>query len=150
MPLLGFESRFAAAVENGVAAAHRRDALHPEVRPKRQTIRARRADGRDPKPGDTLYLYVGLRTKRVRKLGEVRCRRVERLRIAACRARVGRSGASGSFTCSVAQPGCRATRLDDAQLRRLARADGFENVEEFVAFFERRHGLPFDGYLIRW
>jgi len=134
MPLLGFERQFAEAVENGVAAAHRERAPHAKTHPKRQTIRARRADGRDPQPGETLHLYTGLRTKDVRKLGEVRCRRVERLRIAAGGARVERGG----------------ERLDRAQLRRLARADGFDSPEELVAFFERRHGLPFDGYLIRW
>jgi hypothetical protein len=150
MPLLGFELRFADAIENGVAAAGRRAGPHPEVRPKRQTIRAHRADGRDPKPGDTLYLYTGLRTKAVRKLGEVRCRRVERLRIAPGRTRDKRASSDRGFTCSVAQPGTRAVPLDPAQLRRLARADGFDSVDEFVAFFESRHGLPFEGYLIRW
>ena len=134
MPLLGFDSRFSEAIENGSAATLKRPQPHPEVRPKRQTIRARRADGHDPKPGDTLYLYTGLRTKSVRKLGEVRCRTVERLRI-------GRDGRR------VDRAGC---RLDRAKLSRLARADGFEDADEFIAFFESRHGLPFDGYLIRW
>ena len=134
MPLLGFERRFMEAIENGVAAAHRRRAPHPKHTAKRQTIRAQRADGRDPRPGDTLYLYVGLRTQQVRKLGEVECRSVERLRIAVGGLRV-HSGTE---------------RLDRARLRRLARANGFDSTGDFVAFFERRHGLPFDGYLLRW
>ena len=35
---------------------------------KRQTIRAYRKDGRDPKPGDPLYLFTGMRTTACRRL----------------------------------------------------------------------------------
>ena len=58
MAALNFQKRFAEAVETGE---------------KRQTIRRRRADGHDPKAGDPLYLYTGMRTKACRKLATVRC-----------------------------------------------------------------------------
>ena len=134
MPLIGFKSRFARGVENGVAAARSRPLPHRDVAPKRQTIRARRRDGRDPKVGDTLYLYTGLRTKAVRNLGEVQCRRVERLRIDRRGARVQVDGRA----------------LERRGLLRLARADGFTDVDEMIAFLEDLHGLPFRGFLIRW
>ena len=40
---------------------------------KRQTIRRKRKDGRDPKPGQILYHYTGMRTKSCRKLREDVC-----------------------------------------------------------------------------
>lgn len=133
MPLLGFKSHFADAVENGVAALERRTLPHSGIPPKRQTIRARRRDGRDPRVGDVLHLYTGLRTRGARKLGVVACRRVERVRIdPGARVRLG------------------STPLDPAAVRRLARADGFPSTETFLHFFESVHGLPFDGWLIQW
>ena len=54
MPALNFKNQFATYVELGF-----RDPDHP--RAKRQTIRAKRKDGRDPRQGETLYLYTGKR-----------------------------------------------------------------------------------------
>ena len=48
MPALNFQKRFADLVESGE---------------KCQTIRKCSKDGRDPKVGDTLYLYTGQRPK---------------------------------------------------------------------------------------
>ena len=53
MPALNFRAEFADAVERGE---------------KCQTIRAYRKDGRNPKPGDTLHLYTGMRTRACRRL----------------------------------------------------------------------------------
>ena len=61
MPLLGFKKQFAPLVEEGQ---------------KRQTIRAKRRDGRNPHAGETLFLYTGLRTKSCRKLGISGCKSV--------------------------------------------------------------------------
>lgn len=66
MPALNFKKQFAPLVESGG---------------KRQTIRARRKDGRDPRPGQTLYLYTGMRTQVCRKLGEVECKKTEAIAI---------------------------------------------------------------------
>jgi hypothetical protein len=57
MGLYNFQARFAPAILSGS---------------KRQTIRARRV--REDKPGDTLYLYTGLRQPGAKKLGELRIR----------------------------------------------------------------------------
>jgi hypothetical protein len=133
VPLLGFKARFADAVENGVAAATRRPLPHPGTRPKRQTIRACRSDGRDPRAGDMLHLYTGLRTRHVRKLGTVPCRRAVRIRI----------GVRAGITVD-------GVRLAPAAIRRLAQADGFRDAQSFHAVFESLHGLPFDGWLIGW
>ena len=32
----------------------------------------------------------------------------------------------------------------------IARADGFGNFFEMLEWFEREHGLPFEGIMIRW
>lgn len=113
MPALNFQKQFAGAVERGE---------------KRQTIRAPRKDGRDPKPGDTLYLYTGMRTKACRKLGEVVCSGVLRVRI-------GLGGPEGSS-------------MDEAIT--FAQADGFRDWLAMRQWFERTHGLPFEGFLIQW
>ncbi len=97
---------------------------------KCQTIRAERVDGRLPtKPGDIIALYTGMRTKACRKLGEGECVAVETIRIT-------RRGVS--VDC----------RRQDAE--RMAHADGFEDAAAMRAWFEKIHGLPFMGHLIRW
>lgn len=126
MPLLNFKKQFANAVELG---------LNEPDNPagKRQTIRARRKDGRNPKPGQTLYLYTGLRTKATRKLGEA--------------------------ICVSSEPICITEKKDIVigvreltwnQCFNLAWADGFKDVHSFMEFFETVHGLPFYGFLIKW
>jgi hypothetical protein len=32
----------------------------------------------------------------------------------------------------------------------IAKQDGFASFPDMVDWFEKNHGLPFDGYLIRW
>ena len=155
MPAMSFQKRFVPAVELGGLVRElqnadgltERDALrelrsefpeYDDVRPKYQTIRARRKDGHDPKPGDTLYLYTGMRTKACRKLGEVRCRSVHRVAITS----------AGDLKIGGTSAGPRYRQM-------IAKADGFEPVHqtafgEMLAWFERVHGLPFRGVLIRW
>lgn len=118
MPALNFKKRFADMVENG----------H-----KRQTIRAKRKDGKDPKPGDTLYLYTGMRTKACRRLKQVECEFINTIRIENDNRATLDGSRIGMGTCLI-----------------LARQDGFDSLEEFFTFFETEHGLPFEGLLIRW
>lgn len=99
---------------------------------KRQTVRrAARC-----KPGDRLQLYTGMRTKGCRKLGEAVCTRVERVIIPA--------------------PPLRHLMLGEGRVLRgkaavaFARADGFESLEAFFAFFAMHYSLPFDGVVISW
>ena len=127
MPLLGFRQCYAADVESGR---------------KPHTIRAYRKDGRDPKPGDTLYLYTGLRTKQCRKLGEATCTKVARIFIF-----------SRDNTWSL-YGDCIWTSsrgwLNEKQASRLARRDANCTLDEFLALFNKMHGLPFEGLLIHW
>lgn len=118
MPALNFKKQFAQLVESSE---------------KRQTIRALRKDGKNPKPGQTLYFYTGQRTKACRKLGEAICKSVEQICI------------NGSRDISVA-----STDLSTKEELALIKADGFENINQFYEFFENTHGLPFFGLLIKW
>ncbi len=126
MPLLNFKKQFAPLVELGLI-----DPEHPCG--KRQTIRARRKDGKDPAPGQTLYLYTGLRTKAARRLGTAPCARVTPIEIL-----------QHTFI------------LDDTwwlsprEAGSIAHDDGFKCLEDFFNFFKKNHGLPFSGLLIEW
>lgn len=117
MPALNFQKQFAPKVESGE---------------KKQTIRANRKDGRDLKPGDTLYLYTGMRTKTCRKLGEAEAKSVHDVKI----------DERGTMVDGI--------RLDPLTLKHFAQADGFSCVKDYLNFFTRTHGLPFRGKLIRW
>lgn len=119
MPLLNFQSRFAPHVESGE---------------KRQTIRAYRKDGRDPKVGDRLYLYTGARTKACRKLGEATVRRVTTFEIEA----------------PVLAVGGKIYGIRDRRIRAIALRDGFSSADAMVHWFRKVHGFPFRGLLIEW
>ena len=120
MPLLNYRPQFAPLVESG---------------DKRQTIRAFRK--RLIKPGDRLYHYTGLRTKQCRKLLESDCATTDRIKIYK----------NGNVHIN-------ATLLYESVKECLAFDDGFRREghewEDMLAFFERTHGLPFTGQLIRW
>lgn len=118
MPALNFKKQFADAVESGT---------------KRQTIRALRADGRDPERGSMLHLYTGMRTKGCRKIGQVPCTGVKRI------------GISQNYIVRID-----GEIVGDGAALLLARRDGFDTLPEFFNFFETTHGLPFFGLLIEW
>lgn len=117
MPALNFLKRFAPLIESET---------------KRQTIRPRRKDCRNPQPGQTLYLYTGMRTKYCRKLKEAKC--TESVPIAF----EGRNVTIGFYSLNAAQKGV------------LALADGFTCFDELLEFIEKLHKLPFYGFLIKW
>ncbi len=126
-PGLNFQARFA----NDVAAGR-----------KRMTIRASRRDGLDPKAGDVLKLWTGLRTPHTRKLGEETCATSVKIQMDEQGLVWIDKGPDGDhhglYLLSMGE-------MDD-----LARADGFHDSDEMLAWFKRRHGLPFLGFLIRW
>jgi hypothetical protein len=140
MPLLGFQARFAEAVTAGVTSAHAhvRPGDWDATKVKRQTIRAFRKDHRDPKPGDTLHLWTGLRQKGARKLGEVTCLSAGGVTI----------DTLGTIETEVEAGEFYALGPDEEQA--FAQADGFAHHPALVAWFEKAHGLPFSGLLIRW
>lgn len=97
---------------------------------KRQTIRAQR---KHPLYiGDALYLFTGMRTKGCRRLGDHTCTMVQEIRIKP----------NGTVRLD-GQAICRTSA------ERIAKADGFESLKQFVEFFcadERE----FNGQLIQW
>ena len=133
MPSLNF-TMFIPAVENGLAELEGRPLPHPGVRPKRQTIRALR---KVPiKPGDVLHLFTGMRTKGCHRLGKAKCKSRKAVLIQ------DRHG-----TTDVRLSGS-PLGLDKAQA--FARSDGFASLLDLRRWFERVHGLPFRGVVIRW
>jgi len=159
MPALNFKSRFAPAVELGLA-----NPLAPGA--KRCTIRATRK--RPICPGDRLSLYTGMRTKACRKLGEAECRTVDRLTLdiqIAFPSMVGPEDGAGTFigdmgtrytwipvlvfTEPATAPFLGRSSLCGRELQVLADYDGFASVAEFTAFFRPQKGA-FQGSLITW
>lgn len=118
MPALNFKKEFTDKILSGQ---------------KRQTVRAMRKDGRNPKPGQTLYLYTGMRTKGCRKLREVLCKNATALHIGEHHTVV-----KGVYA------------LEPSQIEAFAKDDGFMNMNDFFDFFKKTHGLPFYGLLIEW
>jgi len=97
---------------------------------KIQTIRKKRKY--PTKIGDTLYLYTGLRSKDSRLLRTVKC--------------------SSMADVVIDRDGVRfdGMMLHPLSAERLAVDDGFDTLEEMMDFFERVHGLPFEGEVIFW
>ncbi len=123
MPQLSFTAEFADLVADGK---------------KCQTIRPPRKDGRDPKPGDTLYLKSGPYSGKRRNLGVVKCTSVNRVTIG--------PGGIGFEGPSFIEPLVRTQIGADI----AAKEDGFENFAAMREWFEKNGGLPFEGYLIKW
>ncbi len=98
---------------------------------KRQTIRAigKRIHAKE---GDKLQLYTGMRTKACRKLREAVCHDFCHILI--------ETDKIWTF-----RPQELHTDLD-----RWAKADGFRDWPAMRDFFEKAHGLPFKGVMIRW
>jgi len=103
---------------------------------KCQTIRANRADGKRPKPGDIAALYTGLRTRNTQHLrdGEVtRCRAV----------RIDCSMGGDLFI-----DGQHITGPDRTA---FAQADGFSDWPAMLAFFKDQYAVAtFDGFCVEW
>lgn len=105
---------------------------------KRQTIRKTRADGKTPKPGETVYLYTGLRTKQVRKLGE---------RIVVESFHVHMDLEDLSARCIVSN----GVRLHLGEADAFARLDGFDSALQMLQWFKKTHQEnAFDGFCVRW
>src|SRR5690242_7405901 len=91
-----------------------------EDRRKRRSIRAPRKDGRDPKPGDDLQLYTGMRQTGCRKLGDAKCVRVRQVEISHMGIKLdGRQLHAGDTPAHTGSPDPESYDGD------FARADGF-------------------------
>ena len=117
MPSFNFKRRYADMIVNGT---------------KRQTIRAPRKDHRNPQVGDDLALYVDQRSKRCRKLLDVRCSDRKNVTI------------DHDF-CALGEQ-----LLNPGQRDIFAIADGFDSFDELVGFFDADRELPFHGLVYYW
>lgn len=98
---------------------------------KRQTIR-RIGKSHGWLEGARLALYTGQRTAYCRKLGEAKIAAIRRLTI---------------YEAGVYLNG---EQLVGEALIAFVRADGFNSVDEFFAFFRDHYGLPFVGRVVYW
>lgn len=98
---------------------------------KRQTIRAMRK--RPFRVGDKLYLYYGMRTKQCRKLGESKALFVGDIYI------------EKTYLITI-----NGNHQYEDQIINLAKLDGFKSPKEMARWFEKNHGLPFEGQIIKW
>lgn len=130
MAALNFKAQFAEDVEDGR---------------KRRSIRAPRKDGRDPKAGDDLQLYTGMRQKGCRKLGAAKCWRVRTVEIDGTGVTLDGFRLYGGYALAY-EGGVQPDRYDGD----FAMADGFHGFGDLRDFFEEQHGLPFKGLLIEW
>lgn len=130
MPALNFKAEFADDVED---------------KRKQRSIRKRRKDGRDPKAGDWLHLYTGMRQKDCRKLGNAVVTRVRPVEID----HMGVTLDGRKLYCGNA-PAFEGGVAPEDYDSDFARADGFRDFQEMRQWFEDQHGLPFAGLLIEW
>lgn len=121
MGLYNFKERFAPRILDGS---------------KTHTIRPVRAI--PDKPGNTLHLYTGLRTKSACLLMRVPCVKIEEIEI--------KDGAF--FDENHASIIIDGVKLDRDEREAFARRDGFENMEDMIAFWRGR--LPFRGQIVHW
>ncbi len=120
MPAIGYQTRFVADVKSGK---------------KRQTIRPMRK--RPFRIGDTLYHYADWRRPTCKKIRTDKCRMVVDISILRL-----------PDSCDIIVIGGRT--LLEAEALAFARADGFETVDDLMAWFlATKHG-SFYGQVILW
>lgn len=115
---------------------------------KRQTVRGYRR--RNPRPGEKLQLYTGLRRRTCRKLIEKDpiCTRVDEIEIEI----------SQTISAKIASIVINGIPLSQKEIGDFARADGFKNgplgwtaVHAMGSFFKKYHGFgTFNGVVIHW
>jgi hypothetical protein len=125
MGLYNFKSRFAPRILDGS---------------KTHTIRPLRAI--PDKPGKTLHLYTGLRTKSARLLMRVECSRIESITIEYHPERF-LDDEPNFFSITI-----NGVLLDRDECESFARRDGFESFDDMMNFWEGR--LPFRGQIVHW
>ena len=137
MPAYSFQERFIPFIEEGS---------------KNCTVRALRL-GRvqHVKPGQTMQLYTGLRTKQCRKIGNATCFGVKKIEIKRDGIVVGGEEGGIEWTCP----------KDTLMVEEFAWRDGFRPegttldnpfgaFELMVRFISKNYGVPFEGVAIFW
>jgi hypothetical protein len=115
MPALNFKSRFAPLIRKGK---------------KPFTLRAFRKDNRDPKAGQTLFMFTGQRTKQCRRIGKRPC-------VFTCKVRL------LYHWLAIDHPDGESFMLWP-HLEQFAQLDGFKSYAEFCEF----HGIH-DGMKVK-
>lgn len=110
---------------------------------KRSTIR----QSKRCKPGDTLQLYTGQRTKNCVLIAERKCQHVMGIRL-------DRSspvdGKPQNYAFTRGNDHEAWSGLAGQRLTNLVRHEGFNSADEMFDFFESQYGLPFVGHIITW
>jgi hypothetical protein len=141
-----FKTRFYAPIKVGLGAP-----IEPilglaipcglPILPKRQTIRPV-GKRRHARPGETLQLYTGMRTKQCKSIGVAKCTEVHPIEI---------RFDDVVFWVILPASSTRAARIKGDKLEEFARADGFADSADMAAFWRAEHGSGiFKGVLIRW
>jgi hypothetical protein len=131
MPAYNFQGQFVPYIED---------------QSKPHTVRADRKDGKVPKPGEILYLYMGMRTKKCRKIGEAICKAVRKITIT---------------EEDIQLEGSELPWLSSEERELFAWKDGFrpEGTTKdnpygafnlMIQFWKHTHELPFQGVVIYW
>lgn len=121
--IFNFRKQFAARVKSGE---------------KLQTIRKSRKDGRKPAPGDTLYLWTGLRTAYAKRL-------VTRACIECFHVYMDLESLNMRIVVS------NGVRLSHGEADSFARLDGFENSMQMLTWFRDTYKEEsFNGFCVRW
>lgn len=100
------------------------------------------------KRGDDLSFFTGMRTKKCRRLRKnERCTCTMPIYINSGRRMVTLFAAKGShYARRLRIDG----RLNAAEIRKLARLDGFESVDAFFEYFAQPYNGWFNGQLVEW
>lgn len=89
------------------------------------------------KPGETMHLFTGLRTKDCQRIGEAICQEVFPVMFRENSFHTG-------FNHKVSQ-------MDNPdELLAFAKADGFSSWEDCHQFFRNHYEFPFTGFVHRW
>lgn len=133
MVAYSFNKRFVDPIRVGLSKVP----LSFDCAPKRQTIRAI-GKRRHARPGETLQMYHGMRTKQCFKIGEARCTTASAIYF--------------DFRCGLLQIDDRPRRKHvTAELDEFARSDGFADWIEMKQFWQEEHdAVSFSGVLIKW
>lgn len=142
MPAYSFKARFVApiCVGLGIDILRVRGLVIPagvEIKPKRQTIRAH-GKRRHARPGETVQLYRGMRTKQCFKIGDARCIDVSNVII--------------WVTADAIAIERSKLLLGAREMAEFAQQDGFAGPADMAAFWREEHpGIEkFEGVLIKW
>lgn len=134
MPAYSFQRQFAQPIidgsKGGTIRAPRQRRVGSGDGPRADT-------GGHARPGETLYLYTGMRTKQCRKIAEKTCRAVEPIVL--------------NFRTDQIMVGGRVI-WSLRGLHLFARFDGFETWPDMAAFWNKTHGMPmiFNGWHVQW